>query len=58
MDPDSLTLTLTERLVVILRYYERFSLREIGAVLEMTEQQVGRMHDAVVGRLKALVAAG
>ena len=52
------TLTLEERLVVILHHYEQFTLSEIGEALDMTERQVRRMHQQVVDRLKALVAAG
>lgn len=49
-------LSLSERLVLILYYYEELSLKEIGAVLQLTENQVAGIRRDVIGRLKAAIA--
>jgi RNA polymerase sigma factor for flagellar operon FliA len=41
-----------ERLVVILYYYERMTLREIGEVLDLSESRVSQIHSAVLDRLR------
>ena len=50
------SLTLEERLVVILHHFEQFTMSEIGDTLDMTERQVRRVYEHVVERLNALVA--
>ncbi|MDR1478284.1 MAG: FliA/WhiG family RNA polymerase sigma factor [Planctomycetaceae bacterium] len=45
-------LTKTERMIVILYYYEEFTMREIGAALELSESRVSQMHSAIVDRIK------
>jgi RNA polymerase sigma factor for flagellar operon FliA len=47
-------LTKTERLIVILYYYEEMTMREIGAALELSESRVSQMHSAVVERIKKM----
>lgn len=47
-------LTKTERLIVILYYYESMTMREIGATLELSESRVSQMHSAIVERIKKL----
>jgi RNA polymerase sigma factor for flagellar operon FliA len=46
-----LRLTKTERLVISLYYFERLSLREIGAILHVTDSRVCQIHRAVLKRL-------
>jgi RNA polymerase sigma factor FliA len=41
-----------ERLVVILYYYERMTLKDIGEVLGLSESRVSQIHTAVLGRLR------
>ncbi|MDR1485171.1 MAG: FliA/WhiG family RNA polymerase sigma factor [Planctomycetaceae bacterium] len=47
-------LTKTERMIVILYYYEEFTMREIGAALELSESRVSQMHSAIVDRIKKM----
>lgn len=46
------TLGERERLVVVLYYYERRTLAEIGRVLGVTESRVSQMHTAAMARLR------
>jgi len=46
-----LRLTKTERLVITLYYFERLPLREIGAVLHVTDSRVCQIHRAALRRL-------
>jgi RNA polymerase sigma factor for flagellar operon FliA len=46
----------TERMIVILYYYEELTMREIGAALEISESRVSQMHTAIVNRIKKLYA--
>ncbi|MCL2465892.1 MAG: FliA/WhiG family RNA polymerase sigma factor [Micrococcales bacterium] len=46
-------LTERERLVVVLYYFERRTLAQIGRVLGVTESRVSQIHNAAVGRLRA-----
>ena len=41
-----------ERLVVVLYYFERRTLAQIGRVLGVTESRVSQIHNAAVGRLR------
>jgi RNA polymerase sigma factor for flagellar operon FliA len=45
-----------ERLIVILYYFERMTMKEIGATLGMSESRVSQMHALVVERIKATLA--
>lgn len=49
------TLAERERLVVVLYYYERRTLAEIGRVLGVTESRVSQMHTAAMGRLRGIM---
>jgi RNA polymerase sigma factor FliA len=42
----------TERLIVILYYYEQLTLKEIGQVLDLSESRVSQLHSGVLGRLR------
>lgn len=44
-----------ERLLVVLWYVERMSIREIAEVLDLTDQQVRRTHERIVDRLREAV---
>ncbi|MBN4049848.1 FliA/WhiG family RNA polymerase sigma factor [bacterium AH-315-M10] len=41
-----------ERLVLILYYYEKLTLKEIGQVLDLSESRVCQIHSAMVNRLR------
>jgi RNA polymerase sigma factor for flagellar operon FliA len=41
-----------ERLILILYYYEEMTMREIGAILDLSESRVSQMHSAILSRLK------
>lgn len=45
----------TERLVVILYYYERLTMREIGRTLELSESRVSQLHSHIIARLRARI---
>jgi len=42
-----------ERLVLILYYYEEMTLKEIGAILGVSESRVSQIHTKAIGRLRA-----
>ncbi|MCL2850011.1 MAG: FliA/WhiG family RNA polymerase sigma factor, partial [Micrococcales bacterium] len=44
-----------ERLVVVLYYFERRTLAQIGRVLGVTESRVSQIHNGAVGRLRAVM---
>jgi RNA polymerase sigma factor for flagellar operon FliA len=44
-----------ERLVITLYYYENLNLKEIGAVLEVTESRVSQIHSAAISKLRAMI---
>ncbi|MFK7828936.1 MAG: RNA polymerase sigma factor FliA [Congregibacter sp.] len=46
-----------ERLMMSLYYAEGLNLREIGAVLEVTESRVSQLHGQALARLRAVLAA-
>jgi RNA polymerase sigma factor for flagellar operon FliA len=41
----------TQRLVVVLYYYEELTMKEIGAVLDLSESRVCQIHSKIVNRL-------
>ena len=41
-----------ERLILILYYYEEMTMKEIGAILDLSESRVSQMHSAILSRLK------
>jgi RNA polymerase sigma factor for flagellar operon FliA len=45
-------LTPTERLILVLYYYEEFTMKEIGTTLDLSESRVSQMHSAIVERLR------
>lgn len=45
-------LTATERLILILYYYEEMTMKEIGVTLDLSESRVSQMHSAIVDRLR------
>jgi len=46
-------LSRSERLIVILYYYENMTMKEIGATLDLSESRVSQMHSSILARLKA-----
>lgn len=46
-------LSRAERLVVILYYFERLTMKEIGVSLDMSESRVSQLHSSIIARLKA-----
>jgi len=46
-----------ERLIIILYYYEEFTMKEIGATLNLSESRVSQMHSSIVQRLQASLPA-
>jgi len=46
-------LSKTERLIMILYYYEEMTMKEIGATLDLSESRVSQMHSAIIERLRA-----
>jgi RNA polymerase sigma factor for flagellar operon FliA len=51
------TLPEKERLMVSLYYYEELTMKEIGAVLEITESRVSQIHSKAVYRLRTKLKA-
>lgn len=45
-------LTPTERLILVLYYYEELTMKEIGLTLDLSESRVSQMHSAIVERLR------
>lgn len=50
-------LTLRERLILILYYFEEMTMREIGLTLDLSESRVCQLHSRIVARLKARLGA-
>ena len=44
----------TERMIVIMYYYEELTMREIGLALDISESRVSQMHTAIVERMKMM----
>lgn len=44
----------SERLIIILYYFEEMTMKEIGATLDLSESRVSQMHSAIVERIKKL----
>ncbi|HLA85189.1 MAG TPA: FliA/WhiG family RNA polymerase sigma factor [Thermoguttaceae bacterium] len=42
----------SERLIIILYYYEELTMKEIGATLHLSESRVSQMHSSIVERLQ------
>ena len=45
-------LSKSERLIIILYYYEELTMKEIGATLGLSESRVSQMHKELVARLQ------
>ncbi len=45
-------LTSTERLILVMYYYEQMTMKEIGVTLDLSESRVSQMHSAIVDRLR------
>ena len=45
-----------ERLIIILYYYEEFTMKEIGTTLNLSESRVSQMHSSIVQRLQGQLA--
>lgn len=50
-------LSLRERLIMILYYFEELTMREIGLALDLSESRVCQLHSRIVARLKAKLGA-
>lgn len=46
-------LSRSERLIVVLYYYEGMTMKEIGCTLDLSESRVSQMHSSILARLKA-----
>ena len=46
-------LSRSERLIVVLYYYEQMTMKEIGVTLDLSESRVSQMHSSILARLKA-----
>ena len=47
-------LTKSERLIIILYYFEEMTMKEIGATLDLSESRVSQIHSSIVERIKKL----
>ena len=45
-----------ERLVISLYYYENLNLKEIGAVLEVSESRVSQIHSSAISKLRSMLS--
>jgi RNA polymerase sigma factor for flagellar operon FliA len=45
-----------ERRLLLLYYYEHLTMREIGAVLGLSESRISQMHSSLIGRLQTTLA--
>jgi RNA polymerase sigma factor for flagellar operon FliA len=50
-------LSLKERLITILYYFEELTMREIGLVLDLSESRVCQLHTRILARLKDKLGA-
>jgi RNA polymerase sigma factor for flagellar operon FliA len=46
----------TERLLVVLYYYEELTMKEIGSALNISESRVSQLHSSIISRLKVRLA--
>jgi RNA polymerase sigma factor for flagellar operon FliA len=44
-----------ERLIIVLYYYERMTMKEIGATLDLSESRVSQVHSAIIAQLRSQV---
>ena len=45
-------LTRSERLIIVLYYYEEMTMKEIGLTLDLSENRVSQMHADIIRRLR------
>ncbi len=45
-----------ERIITILYYYEELTMKEIGAVLDLSESRISQMHKAIIARLRSALS--
>lgn len=45
-----------ECLIVILYYYEELTMKEVGAMLDLSESRASQMHSSIVQRLQGQLA--
>lgn len=48
-------LTRTERLIIVLYYYEEMTMAEIANSLELSPSEVSQMHSSIITRCKAYI---
>ena len=48
--------TRSERLIVLLYYYEQLTMKEIGTTLDLSESRVSQMHTSIVSRLRVTLS--
>lgn len=46
-------LSRSERLIMILYYFENMTMKEIGATLDLSESRVSQMHSSIIARLRS-----
>jgi RNA polymerase sigma factor FliA len=51
-------LSRTERLIIVLYYYEQLTMKEIGVVLDLSESRVSQMHSGILNRLMRQLIRG
>ncbi len=49
-------LSRSERLILILYYFENMTMKEIGIALDLSESRVSQMHSSIIGRLRSQYA--
>ena len=49
--------TRSERLIVILYYYEDLTMKEIGETLDISESRVSQLHSLLVKRIRSVMEA-
>ena len=52
------SLNFTERLIVLMYYFEGMTMSEIGQTLDLSESRVSQMHSAILARLRADATLG
>jgi len=45
-----------ERLIVVLYYYEEFTMKKIGEILNLSESRISQMHSSIIARLRNRLA--
>jgi len=50
-------LSATERMILMLYYYEQMTMRELGATLNLSESRVSQIHTALLARLRETLGA-